>query len=85
MNNDKKSYSIGTGSLIFFGSAIGMLISFLMALNGKKKTFATIGFLVSFAGMLYGAMRQIGMFKKEEEEYLTIELEDDENEAEQDA
>lgn len=85
MNNDKKSYSIGTGSLIFLGSAIGMLISFLMALNGKKKTLATIAFLASFGGMLYGAMRQIGMLKREEEEFLTIELEDDENEAEPNA
>ena len=83
MNNDKKSYSIGPSALIFLGSAIGMLISFLVALNGKKKTLATIGFLASFGGMLYGALRQIGILKREEEELLTIELEEDE--AEEDA
>ncbi len=85
MNDEKKSYSVGPSALIFLGSAIGMLLSFLAALNGKKKTLATIAFLVSFGGMLYGALRQIGILKREEEELLTIELEEDENEAEEDA
>ncbi|MBE6638238.1 MAG: hypothetical protein E7616_02115 [Ruminococcaceae bacterium] len=80
MNEDKKTYSIGPSALIFFGSAIGMLISFVIALSGKKKTFATLAFLLSFGGMLYGAMRQIGILKREEEELLTIELEEDEEE-----
>ena len=82
MNEDKKSYSIGPSALIFLLSCLGMLFSFLAALHGKKKTLSTLAFLVSFGGMLYGALRQIGILKREEEELLTIELEEDENEAE---
>ena len=78
MNEDKKTYSVGPSALIFAGSAIGVLLSFVMALNGKRKKFATIAFLVSFAGLIYGALKQFGVLKREEEELLTIELEDDE-------
>ena len=80
MHEDKKTYSVGPSALIFAGSAIGVLLSFVLALNGNKKKLATIGFLVSFAGLIYGALKQFGVLKREEEELLTIELEDDESE-----
>ncbi|MBE6672414.1 MAG: hypothetical protein E7599_02700 [Ruminococcaceae bacterium] len=85
MNEEKKIYSIGPNTLIMAISAIGVLISFLMALNGKRKKLATVAFLVSFGGLVYGTVRHFGMLKKEEEELLTIELEDDEEKAETDA
>ena len=84
MNDDKKKYSLGSGTMIMAISAIGVLISFLMALNGKRKKLATVAFLVSFAGLIYGVIRQLSAPVKEEEALLTIELEEDE-EAEQDA
>ena len=80
MNDNKKTYSVGPSTLIFAGSAIGVLLSFVLSLGGKRKKLATVGFLVSFAGLIYGALRQFGIMKREEEELLTIELEDDENE-----
>ena len=78
--DNKKKYGVGPGTLILVASAIGVLISFMMALGGKRKKLATIAFLVSFAGLIYGVIRHLNHAKKEEEELLTIELEDDEEE-----
>ncbi len=80
MNDNKKTYSVGPSAMIFAGSAIGVLLCFVLSLGGKKKKLAAIGFLVSFAGLIYGALRQFGVLKREEEELLTLELEDDEAE-----
>ena len=79
---NKKKYSVGPGTLILVISAIGVLISFMMALGGKRKKLATVAFLVSFGGLIYGGVRYLGLMKKEkdDEELLTIELEDDEEE-----
>lgn len=77
MNDNKKKFSMDPSTMILAISAIGVLISFLMALNGKRKKLATVGFLVSFAGLIYGVIRRCKESEKEEEELLTIELEDD--------
>ena len=86
MNEDKKKISFGSGSIVMAISAIGLLIGFLMGMFTKKRFLSTALFLVSFAGMAYGAMRHFSAQKTEDDELFSIELEgDEEQEAEEDA
>ena len=85
VNKDKKLFGMDFEEWILAGSAIGVLISFVMALNGKRKKLAVFTFLISFAGMIYGGMRRFGILGREEEELLTLEPDGENADEEADA